>query len=286
MKKEKPVKLLYAAEHYSCYNYSQQNSLLSLEKIQKDEVFDLDPSQNGIVFVLRGKVLSFIGMEKDRVINGGEMFVLPKHLKGKITAIEDSVVLLMRLDMNLFFCEHFSLEKLCRETDLKPKEDLFLLKINSVASFYFDQLERYIEAGLKCSYFFELKVKEFLYILRAFYTKEELKNFFLPILNLDTEFTLQVQRKVEDAKSVKELADSLNYSVSGFEKRFKKVFNMPASKWIELKKSRSIYHEINCSNKTIAEIAYDFHFSPSQFNDYCKRIFKKTPKQLRKDSDE
>jgi AraC-like DNA-binding protein len=79
------------------------------------------------------------------------------------------------------------------------------------------------------------------------------------------------------------LAKKVNYSISGFEKRFKRVFDMSPYQWIQAQRAQAIYHEIHCSSKTFAELGYDFGFSsPSHFSNFCKQMFKETPGRLRK----
>jgi AraC-like DNA-binding protein len=58
---------------------------------------------------------------------------------------------------------------------------------------------------------------------------------------------------------------------------------MSPSQWMQVQKSRVIYHEINCSDKTFAELGYEFGFSsPSHFNNFCKKMFKCAPGTIRK----
>ena len=277
------MELLYKEEHFSCFNYSHKSPLIEVLEKKQGEVFELSTNRNSIIFILRGQIKISAGLINNKVIEKERMFVHPGRFKGNIEVEENTTVIMMDLSTNLSFCEHFSIERLFNENKNEMKDDIFSLDINEMTEAFLNLLERYIKDGLRCVYFFELKLKEFLYILRAYYPKEELQLFFRPILNKDMKFCTLVLENAGKAKTVKELAELSNYSLSGFEKRFKKVFDISASKWMEQNKARAIYHEINCSNKTITEIAYDFEFSPPHFNDYCKRIFKKTPKQLRKE---
>lgn len=277
------MELLYKDEHFSCFNYNSKKSLIEVIEKERGDSFELNSKRSSIIFVLTGKIKVSMGLLNDKVIEEGRMFVHPGIFKGTVNIEEKTTLIVMILNTNFSFCEHFSIEKLCEDNEKNIKDDIFSLEINSLTKSYLQLLEQYIRDGLRCIYFFELKLKEFLYILKAYHPKEDLQLFFHPILNRDTEFSKQVLENVGKVKTVKELAKELNYSLSGFEKRFKRVFDISASKWMEQNKARAIYHEINCSNKTIMEIAYEFQFSPSQLNDYCKRIFKKTPKQLRKE---
>jgi AraC-like DNA-binding protein len=112
---------------------------------------------------------------------------------------------------------------------------------------------------------------------------KDLRAFFSAILSDDLKFSLHIMREYHPALTVGDLAKKMNYSLTGFEKRFKKVFDMPPSKWMQTQRAQAIYHEINCSDKTIAELGYEFGFSsPSHFNNFCRKIFKESLGNIRK----
>lgn len=82
--------------------------------------------------------------------------------------------------------------------------------------------------------------------------------------------------------SVSELALKTGYTTSGFEKKFKRVFQKSPHKWMTKQKKREIFHVINQTSMSITQISDLFGFSStSNFNDYVKRNFGKPPGQLR-----
>ena len=270
--------LLYSEEHFSCSNYSRENSVVELLCFKKG-VHELEAKCNYFAAVYSGNIFYSSGKIKEKEIKEGEMFVVPMQTKSTIRASEDSRLYLFRLN-NVSFCGHFSFGKL-NDYLKKDKNSLHTLKANSVVQKHFEAVEQYLSDGFRCVYFLELHLKTLLFLLRGYYKKEDLAALFYPILNKDMEFSELVFKNIGNAKTVKELAELMHYSFSGFEKRFKKVFGISAYKWMQDKLSREIYREINCSNKTMAEIAHQFGFSPSYFNDFCKRVFKVTPTLLR-----
>ncbi len=273
-------------QHLVCFNQEDRLPLIRVIQRKKGEVYDISPLKNGILFVQEGKIKLSIGLINSKVMKANEMFAYISRLKGTIEVLEDCKYIIMRLDVDAALCECLPLNKL-NIPDKKTNLDIGdFLPINSIIKEFLVTLERYFKDRICCVYFQELKVKEFLYLLRAYYSVEELQCFFLPILNNDFDFASKVSQNKDKVKTVKELAEALNYSLSGFEKRFKKVYGISARQWLEQSKAREIYHEITCSSKTITEIAYDFGFSPSHFNNYCKRVFKKSPTKIRQGSEE
>lgn len=281
------MKLLYPEEHLSCFLYSVgKNPLIALENYEAGASIKVCPKQNMALFLLEGAMhFSYseylnVPAEKD------DIFIYPANQKGKATFDSDTVILSFQLGVNLSFCDHFSFEMLLKEKSGRGGEAfgrLYFLTVNEIVKAYLDNLLGYLKDGLRCSYFLEMKIKEFFYILRAYYPKEELTLFFDPMMNSDLDFSTKFFQSLEKTSNVEALAQLMDYSLSGFEKRFKKIFGVPAYQWIQREKAKSIYHEINCTEKNFSKIGQEYGFSsPSHFNDFCKRTFGDTPGGLRK----
>ena len=274
------MKVLYTDEHLACFNYGKRKDLIEIVD-KKEDVFEFEAENNCIAIVYKGSVLFSSGMINGKEMKEGDIFVIPFLNKNIIEVKDTCRLFIFKLDVNFSFCDHFSFEKLHSFLNVK-KESINPLKANSSIGNYLVGMEHYINEGLDCLYFSELKIKELLFILRVYYSEEALAQLFYPILTKDAEFSNLVYKNIKNIRTAKELAATMNYSFSGFNKRFKKVFGISANKWMEERIAREIYREINCTNKTMMEIAYQYGFSPSYFNDFCRRIFNATPKQIRK----
>lgn len=277
------MKLYYPGEHTSCFIYENGDAaIINKETLLLGDVFNISTKTNQIVFVLEGDIIYLYGNLEHKKIKAGHMLMFPARSDVKMHINSNTTLIILHLNMTLAFCDHFSFDMLLKEK--KPvKGEKGILKSNERIVEFMVALNSYISDGLKCFYFFELKIKEFLFLLRAYYSKEDLYLFFSQVISSDLHFSDQVFENYEKVKTVKDLAEALNYSVSGFEKKFRKVFGISASKWMKNQKSRIIYHEITCTKKTFSELSFDFGFSsPSYFNDYCKVTFGDTPGNIRK----
>lgn len=277
------MNILKREEDQLCINSLKDSLIAEVHSSVKGEVSEFKPVANTIIFINKGTLRITFGLCKVRTIEEGEFFFHPATNKSLIESLSDYTITVLRFHINLIFCDHYPLEDLYKQAENEKMDEIHVLKSNAIVDHYLDSVKIYLNEGIFCSYFYELKQKEFLFILKSFYSKEDLVLFFLPILNNDLVFAQHIHDKLGEIRSVKELANLFNYSYSGFEKRFKKVFGMSANKWLQQERAKRIYHEINCSTKTILEIGYEFGFtSPSHFNDYCKRVFHQTPGKLRK----
>lgn len=278
------MKLLYPQEHFSCYNFEQGDKpviqTLSVEDGQRVRLSAVD---NKLIFVLKGR-FDFVFKGSDtQVISKGQFMLLPAGCTLYATAKENSNIIILRIRSQIQLCDTFSIEKLLEvDSDIATQNDMNFLDINERVESFLAALQDYINDGLRCYYFYQLKIKEFFYLLRAYYTKEELRAFFNPLISSDLSFSGQVFKYYKAAKTVQELAEMLNYSLSGFQKKFKRVFGVSAYHWITEQRVKSIRHEINCNEKTFKEISNDYGFSsPSHFNDFCKTHFGETPGNIR-----
>jgi len=300
--------LLYKNEHLGCINYEQnKRPLIELITIEKNELWEKRPLENQLVFLLSGEIISSFGKFRDCPIHKKQIIYLPSDYHFSCKSLEKSTLMFFCLRGCTQFCDSFRFEDLvkypyksqenieedlCITEDIEEKEYILFedqystpntLEINEVMDQYLDFLKQCITTGLRCKFFYSIKMKELFYIFRCFYPKEALNRFFCQVLNSGTEFASYILENSHQYKSVKELADAMNYTVSGFEKRFKRVFEISPYKWMTNQKAEKIYHEISTSEQTFKQISYNFGFtSLSHFNDFCKAKLGKTPRDIRR----
>lgn len=278
------MELLYKQEHLSCYNY-EKGKRPTIEKFvfQKDQKWEIFPIDNKVIFMLKGSLSFSFGDVTDETISSGKMMMLPAGSRFSGQAKEDCDFIVIRLHNTKQLCDCFSLDVLLREEKEDFKPGLYYLDINEKVEQFLSFLDFCMGDGLKCTYYFELKAKEFYFLLRAYYTKRDLLGFFYPLLSNDIPFSDLVLKNHYRARTVQELADLTHYSLSGFQKRFKKVFGVSAYHWMRDERSKSIYHQINSTEKSLKEISDEYGFSsPSHFNDFCKTSFGSTPGRIRR----
>lgn len=281
------MELLYVKEHLTCHNYDGGGRpVVEVVRIDPAKPCVLGVVEPEIVILLNGDIdISFERVENGRM-SAGEMVVLPPCSRVVIKSVAFAELLVFRLRTNTQLCDRYSLEKLYEETDYDVKgfeDNLNTLRVNQKVVDFVRTLAESIGEGLRCIYFFEIKIKELFFILRAYYPKKALAAFFHSLLSADSGFLYFVLENYSKAHSVKEFAQLAGYSLSGFDKQFRKVFGMSAYQWLKQKRLKSIYHDINCSPKTLREICEDHDFSSlSQFNDYCKKNFGMPPGKIRR----
>lgn len=277
------MKLLYPQEHFSCFNYEKgQNARLEILKREAGNYIVRDLVDTEIVFVIDGHFSLSYGKFIDLDITKGKILFFPpgSHVVAKV--LEDTHIIICRVRGVLQLCECLNLEQLYREYGSKKGSGFHMLDINERIYSYIENFVDCVNDGLKCSYYFATKMKELFFLLRAYYTKEDLAAFFAPILGKDSQFMNLMYQNYRNVKSVQELANLSMYSPSGFKKQFGRVFGTSASEWLSDQKAALIFQDLNNSPLSIKELADKYGFSSvSAFSSFCLAKFGKPPGKIR-----
>ncbi|MDH6314129.1 AraC-like DNA-binding protein [Parabacteroides sp. PFB2-10] len=277
------MELLYPKEHFSCYNYEKgQNARLEILKREAGTKIIRDLVDTEIVFVIDGHFTLSYSKFIDMDITKGKILFFPPGSHVEANVLEDTHIIICRVRGVVQLCECLNLEQLHREYGSKKGNGFHMLDINERIYSYIEHFVDCVNDGLKCSYYFGTKMKELFFLLRAYYTKEELAAFFAPILGKDSQFMNLMYQNYRNVKSVQELANLSMYSPSGFKKQFGRVFGTSASEWLSDQKAALIFQDLNNSPLSIKELADKYGFSSvSAFSNFCLAKFGKPPGKIR-----
>lgn len=262
---------------------------IEIMEITNTRLFEELPIQGKIIFLLDGQLAYSFGTFNGCTMFEKQMLFLPPDYHFTFKAKEQAHLLIIRLHHKIQFCEIYNIDNLdyhlADENRIRQEPDRempFLLEMNWEMEGYVSNLLVFMQKGLCCRYYFETKIKELFYLLRTFYTRYELSQFFRNALGMDSNFSYFVLNNYYKYNTLTGLAAAMNMTLSGFEKRFKKVFGISACKWVNKHKAKKIYHAICNDETTFKELSNRFGFSSqSTFNDFCKRNLEMTPGQIR-----
>jgi AraC-like DNA-binding protein len=127
-------------------------------------------------------------------------------------------------------------------------------------------------------------MKEICFLLRAYYTVEELFWIFRPILTNDLTFSDKVMKMWPKYATIRELAHELGYTPSGFYKRFLLVFGVQPQKWVTEQKINAITTDLLASTMSLKDLAHKWNFSDTHaFHNWCRKNLKQSPNSIRGD---
>ncbi|MBF0651970.1 helix-turn-helix transcriptional regulator [Dysgonomonas sp. GY75] len=286
------MELLHLNEHISCRTCLNcdkgANPSIEIKQAGKGVLLTEQSVQHIIIFLLEGEVTYSFGMYHNCRMRSGQALYLPADYNLSYRAEAGARLLFIRLDCKLQFCDCYRLEDLVNWTlEMQAPLDMgtdspYLLEMNGALKSYADMLVYCISKELCCRYYNEMKINELLYLFGEFYTREELALFFSEALSRDAGFSHYVMNNYHKYHSLSELAVSMDMSLSGLEKRFRKVFNTSGYKWMNDHKTKKIFHALCAGDKSLNELRAEFGFaSKASFNRYCKQHLGNPPGAIR-----
>ncbi|NDV95419.1 AraC family transcriptional regulator [Dysgonomonas sp. 521] len=293
------AKLLYAGEHPDSPNYDNRLHPAIEEKfMEQGQSWEVQPWVNKIIFILEGEIEYSTGESGYYVAHKGQFLFLAANRSLSVHAGQGAHLGIIRLYDKIQLCDSFHLENLtttgqAKANPIKGSKKHFgdntgtglLLTANPIMERYLEILTICHRQGLKSRYYNECKIRELMFILRAFYSKEDLYRFFYPALTTDTWFSQFIMSNYNKYDDLAGLAAAMNYTVSGFEKKFRKVFYEAPYTWMRRQRAQEAYHYIKTSDKSFKEIAEIFGFStPPAFIRFIRENFGMTPGEIRKKS--
>lgn len=278
--------ILEKAELQRCfYNDKETPPTVEIRKLEKEYTEELIFRRNEIVFMTEGKVRFIFRGHPEKTLSTGEFIFVPMGGVFRFVVVENTQVTVIRLNGNVNLCGSCRIEDLYRRSDpaLDNNKDVFALTINHPLQLFLEGLNKAVQGGLNCRYYFDIKAKEILILLKAYYLHEQLSLFFSPILSPDTIFSEYVRAHHHKYATARELADAMYMTPKLFSKKFIAIFGEPATDWLRREKALNVYSELIVGNEAIAQIAYKYNFSSqSHLNRFCKKEFGENPGKIRK----
>lgn len=279
------MKLHYDEKHIEDFQCGEQKPIMEIMKLSKGKKIEVCPELNQIIFVSSGTVTFFNEKVSHKNIETGESVLIPMNSPCVVSAPQGATVLMVKLDENSHFYDYLppDLSSKRKEKRYKKNENTGFLKSHHRMIEFAATFENYAKDGITDTRFFDLKLQEFLLLIQRYYPKYQTINFFIPIYTTDFIFASEIYKNFEQVRTIQELAEKLNYSLSGLEKKFNKVFGVSPYQWLQEQKAKRTYHEVCYTPKTFTNIAKEYGFSsPAHFNEFCKHYFGSTPGKLRK----
>ena len=276
-------------EHVQCFYYDSSNrARIELAHYAKGHSDTLALNSNHIIFFLKGKMRLSFHHDPETEEKGGKMLFLPAGYNCSYYAVTEADVLIFRLYQPIKLCENYFVENLFKQDNLFEKmsstqsEYTGYLTINRPIASFLQGLADRITDGIKCRHFFDMKIREYFLLLRAYYPKEDIHNFFHPILSRDTAFSEYVRNHRNMYPTVIALAESMHLTQKQFSRKFKEIFGQTAYNWMKEGKVETIQYEICSGKKPFKQIAMENGFGTlSQFNKFCKKEIGGNPMDLR-----
>lgn len=274
--------LLYIEEHLSCQNYMTEieTGFKFLEFTKITEFEEDNATKNYLLFFLKGDFTISCNQFHNKLFHAGEMILIPRSSRLKGIGEAGSSLLSMFFDMPEGNCDKLILQSLSDIRD-SIEYDFSPIKIHYPLTPFLEVLTYCIKNGMSCVHLHNLMQREFFFLLRGFYEKQEIAALFHPIIGKEMNFKDFVVHNYTKVDNIEQLISLSNMGRSCFFTKFNEVFGMTAKQWMLKQRNQRILEKMTepgvCIKDVIEELGFD---SQANFNRYCKQHFECTPKQL------
>ena len=278
------MKTLYIKEHLACSNYvSDHYTGFTRHYIEANQDFDIEQHDlHYLLFVLEGTVEIHSEEFNYRIYKAGTMVAFSKSNKLSGKAITKAKVYLLGFDKHMNVCDKLVLETLYTQFPIEKNKYLGL-PIKEGMQRVLDSMDFYLDSRLQCRHLHSIKLQEVFFVFRGFYKKEDMINFFAPILNKTVDFTDFVIANYQKVKTVEELSELYGCSLRSFNRKFKQHFDDSPYNCMLKQKAKHVKAQLLTPGIEFSEIIKEFKFSSaSHFSTYCKKQFGVTPRDIRK----
>lgn len=277
---------VYFCEHIDCRVCTERTErgfkYIETKRGEK-HVFEMVDTYT-VAFILSGEALVSCNEFVNVVFRKNDIVLWPMNSNCAWESLTDTSAITLTADNDLAVCDRIA---------LKNHSDLWLnaipefkgLHIKPRLKEFLHSVKNYLDDGIACPYMHKTKQRELSTVFRAYYSPQELFDFFIPTVRSTYEFETFVMSNYLKMKGVKEFVDSSGMSLTTFNRKFKAHFKESPYQWIIKQKSKHIYHDLISTDKSFATIAKEYHFTDaSHFNRYCKSMFGSSPSAMRKDT--
>lgn len=258
------------------------NEYFEYKEYKKGDVYTNQTATNYILFfILSGKAEVTYNGESSLLFKDKEIGLIPLGASFDWKNMEDTNVIILCGTKEISPCDQYSASYLDPKW-LNVKPSFISIPIRPRLSDFLDSIKNYLIDGINCPQMHCAKTRELSALFRAYYSLDELAEFFISMIKNTKEFEVFIMQNYQKMKGVKEFVNLSGMNVSTFIRKFKDHFGETPYQWMIKQKSKKILHELSTSSKSIADIMREYDFSDaSHFNRYCKAFFGASPTELR-----
>ena len=260
-----------------------ETATIEIWMLKQNQTREFIADEHSILLVIEGCFNCSLQGYINEDIRSGHMILVPVGIRCCINTSEKVSIICLKPGLVLSL-NNYSFYKNTQETVVfKISNKQPILEFTPLIETYIESLKIFLELGFNDRLYIYLKTREFFHLMYVSYTIDQRTQFFNALVSKNKEFSDFIHKNYRQAESIRDLAALCCLSLSGFEKRFRKVFGVSALHWITSKRAADIYQEICHNKKSIKQISSDYGFSSvSHFHRFCKDKLGLSPGDVRR----
>lgn len=274
--------LLHIGKQLSCKNYMTDIATgFKYLEFSKEMIIEEEYAcKNYLLFFLSGHFFVNCNHFCDRTFHNNEMLLLPKSSIVKISAETKSRMLAMSFDVPPSSCDKLlfqSLTPIC----LNMEYNFNSIPIRYPLMPFIETVIYCLKNEMNCMHLHDIMQREFFFLLRGFYEKEEIAALFHPIIGKELEFKDFVIQNYTKVNNLEELIALSKMGRTSFFIKFKEEFGITAKQWMMKQLKERILGKVVEPGVCVKQLMEVCNFeSQTQLYRYFKQQFHCTPKQL------
>ncbi|MDR1846833.1 MAG: AraC family transcriptional regulator [Bacteroidales bacterium] len=237
-------------------------------------------------FLLKGTATLYYN-DRAYELQENTMFLIPNSVTCVIEAKTKGFILVNHFDKplgrHIDTCERMSLESITPAYNKDNEMYNPVIEIRPALQNFLTLLTQIINDGVYCKHFHNEEFNKLFFLLRFYYSKQEIGIFLSPVLGSNLDFKHLVLTNYHKITCIKDLAVLCGYSLATFNRLFMENFHDTPYKWLQKKKLQVVINYLYDQNLSISQIADLTGFSSSgHLTVFCKEFLHLTPSQFRK----
>jgi AraC-like DNA-binding protein len=237
-------------------------------------------AKNSVLFFLKGNFVIDCNRFANRQFMAGEMVLVAKSSPLRITVEAYSQMLVLSFDAlnNISgYDQLLALRPLCKEIIYNFTPMPIQLPLNNLLNISIHCLKN--NMGEQSLY--DMVLYNFLFLLKVYYTREEIVKLLYPIMGKEPDFKDFVMQNYTKVGSLSELIERSSQCRTTFLGKFKEEFGTTAKQWLNDQLRQRILWKIREPGVRVKELIAECNFeSRAQFYRFFKQQFNCTPKEL------
>lgn len=254
-------------------NIKRPEVLFRLQNCIKNQEYSIGTqNDHTIVFVLQGTILVVSKSSEEIEFTADSMFFCSKIFAPYLMkAKENSTIIQLNTEFVFPFIDKVRLNEIIAQYAPNPIE-LEKLNIEKMLKPFLSNVVYYGRNKISSAYLQNVKVKEFIFLLRSRYSQEDLARFFSALSPSQSQFKLDVLTNYSYDSTVVSLAAKCFMSTKTFTRKFKTEFGITPYKWITEQKVKGLEYTLTHQTKSIGEVVDLFNFSTvSDLLTFCRK---------------
>jgi AraC-like DNA-binding protein len=263
------------------YNGIEMPTLEARNILQGMVIHSDNEYKNRIVFLLSGRAILNSTEGLNVQVGTGEFFFLPASAEMSMMAKADCRCIVVCFDNLTDYCDLVYFRDLRHYVSKSPLPHK-AYAMNNLLYWATADLWRRFTMFSGVPGYVNLALDELMYLLRCFYTREQMAEIFRPVIGMSLDFRGKVMKYYSRVKRLDEIADMLGMNRKSFDAHFSKEFGQPPYQWLLQQKAKHVFYSLATGTEAVNEVMHRYGFNiATHFSRFCRDYFNATPYEVR-----